>query len=64
MGCEDIFPMDTVPAAPRTLADAIREKLMIDDDSDQAILGEQTTYETFHHWSGFPQKSEKLYSGN
>jgi hypothetical protein len=37
-GQEDISLSDSM-ATPHSLADAIREKLLVDDDSDQAILG-------------------------
>jgi hypothetical protein len=40
-GQEEATVLDPV-AVPHSLADAIREKLLADDDSDQAILGTYT----------------------
>jgi hypothetical protein len=42
-GQEDTTVLDSV-ATPHSLADAIREKLLADDDSDQAILGMCTAF--------------------
>ncbi|KAK7868462.1 hypothetical protein R5R35_011211 [Gryllus longicercus] len=57
-GCDESCVMDPV-SAPRTLADAIREKLMVDDDSDQAILDQHVS----RVWSDLtPSRSPGLVS--